>query len=92
MDKQIISTGDSSKRLTEFSEESINSIFAMNLMIYRKKRNMTQVELAKKVGVSRVTLAVWESGTRHPDIVMFIRLSNALDIRVEDLIQENEYV
>ena len=92
MDEQILEKTDTSESLNKFSEENLDMIFATNLMIYRKRRRLSQADLAKKVGVSRETVAWWESGTRHPDIVMFIRLSNALDIRVEDLIQENEYV
>lgn len=35
----------------------------------RKKQNITQEELAEKIGVTRQTISKWELGETHPDII-----------------------
>jgi len=53
----------------------------------RKNRGLTQVELAKKVGVSRVTIAYLESGKRQPSMNLLHRLAKALKVKMEDLLR-----
>ena len=40
--------------------------FATKLWKYRKKNNLNQTEVAKKMGVSRQTIVAWESGKVTP--------------------------
>ena len=42
---------------------SNNRVFGMNLKHMRKKRKMTQDDLSKKVGLSRRTISLYETGT-----------------------------
>lgn len=39
-----------------------------NIRNSRKSKNMTQKELAKRLGVSHNTISDWESGKHKPDI------------------------
>lgn len=41
-------------------------MFAQRIKELRKKNNMTQVQLAEKLGVSKGTVAMWETGKRRP--------------------------
>ena len=43
-----------------------NEIFIQRLKMLRNEKNMTQLELAKKMGVSRSKVASWETGERIP--------------------------
>ena len=43
----------------------------------------TQVSLAETLGVSKGTVAMWETGKRTPDFETLIRLSDLFDVRTD---------
>lgn len=47
---------------------------------YRKEKNLTQVELADKLGVSKSAISKWENGNNLPDITLLEPLSEILGI------------
>lgn len=51
----------------------------------RLKKGMTQRELAKKLGVVRETVALWESGRNRVNSEKLVRLSEILDCSVDFL-------
>ena len=55
------------------------------IMECRKKKNITQQELAEKLGVSDRTIGNWENGRNMPDLSLFKPLCNELDITLNDL-------
>ena len=57
-----------------------------NILILRKKRNLTQEALAEAVGVTRQTIAKWEAEESVPDLAAAGRLANALDVVLDDLV------
>ncbi len=59
----------------------------MQLKGFREKRGWTQEMLAKKVGVSRVTIARIEIGNRRPSLELLERLAKALKVKVGDLLK-----
>jgi DNA-binding XRE family transcriptional regulator/desulfoferrodoxin (superoxide reductase-like protein) len=52
----------------------------------RENRNMTQAELAEKIGVSSKTVSKWETAKGLPDISLLQPLAKALGISVIELI------
>ncbi|MBQ8132011.1 MAG: helix-turn-helix transcriptional regulator, partial [Bacilli bacterium] len=52
----------------------------------RKLKELTQVELAEKLGVSNRTISSWENGNSLPDYSMFQGLCNELDISIVELL------
>ena len=52
----------------------------------RKNKNLTQVELAEKLGVSNRTISKWENGNCLPDYSMFNILCDELDISINELL------
>lgn len=56
---------------------------------YRCQRRLRQRELAEMVGVTRLTIARYESGTRKPDVYMLKRIADALECTVDDLIRKS---
>ena len=59
----------------------------------RLAANLTQEELAEKVGVSRQTVSNWENGRNYPDIVSIIVLSDVYDITLDSLLKgDNEMI
>lgn len=63
-----------------------NGTKMLNLMYQRKKNNLSQDELAKKVGVKRLTIWAYESGRRKPNQEMLERLSVVLNCTVMDIV------
>lgn len=62
----------------------------------RKEKNMTQMDLAKKLGVSDRSVGNWENARCMPDLSLFKPLCDELDISINDLISgekinKNEY-
>ena len=51
----------------------------------REKRNLTQAELAEKIGVSSKTVSKWETAKGLPDISLLQPLAQALGISVIEL-------
>ena len=51
----------------------------------REKQNMTQVELAERIGVSSKTISKWETSKGLPDISLLQPLAQALGISVIEL-------
>lgn len=51
----------------------------------RRKKNMTQQELAEKLGLSDRTIGNWENGRNMPDLSLFKPLCDELDISLNDL-------
>ena len=52
----------------------------------RKQKNITQLELAEKLGVSDRTIGNWENGRNMPDLSLFKPLCKELDISLNDFL------
>lgn len=52
----------------------------------RKNKNMTQSDLAEKLGVTDKSISNWENGRNMPDLSLFKPLCDELDISINDLI------
>lgn len=57
-------------------------------ILYLKK--MTQTDLAKKTKVHRQVLVNWLNGTRKPKMENLQKIAKALNISVEDLLDDNK--
>ena len=55
------------------------------IKLLREKGNMTQSELAQKLGVSNKTISKWETGKGLPDISLLQPLAQALGISIIEL-------
>lgn len=56
------------------------------IQISRKQANLTQKELAEKLGVSNKLVSKWETGGGIPDIALWDSLCNVLNVTVNELI------
>jgi transcriptional regulator with XRE-family HTH domain len=60
--------------------------FAERLATLLEQRGVTQLELAARVGVTRAAMSRYVSGDREPRFVTLVRIAEALDVHVDDLI------
>ncbi|MBO9129526.1 helix-turn-helix transcriptional regulator [Bacillus sp. 165] len=52
---------------------------------YRAKYNVTQADLAKKVGVRRETISFLEKGQYNPSLKLAVRIAQQFQVSVEDV-------
>ncbi|MDD5921579.1 MAG: helix-turn-helix domain-containing protein [Eubacteriales bacterium] len=60
--------------------------FGTQLKTLRKEKNMTQEQLAEKLGVSRQAVSNWENNKNLPDLEIIIRMSRIFSVTLDDLI------
>ena len=58
----------------------------------RKRKNLSQEELALQLNVVRQTVSKWEKGISVPDAEMLISISMALDVTVNELLDEKKFL
>ena len=52
----------------------------------RLENKLTQLELAKKLGLSQDTISLWELDKSLPDIVNLVKLSKIFDVKIDKLL------
>ena len=61
-------------------------MLSKNLKIFRKRKGLTQENVAETLNVVRQTISKWEKGISVPDADMLIKLAEILDVSVIELI------
>ena len=61
-------------------------MFQDNLKVLRKKKGITQEELAARLNVVRQTVSKWEKGLSVPDSELLIKLAEILEVPVSRLL------
>lgn len=59
--------------------------FAENLQSIRKEKQLSQEELAEKIGVSRQAISKWEQGSGYPEMEKLLMLSQELNVSLDYL-------
>ncbi|BDR55596.1 helix-turn-helix transcriptional regulator [Xylocopilactobacillus apis] len=57
---------------------------------WRKKRGLTQEELAERVDVSRKTIGSLEKGNYTPSLLLGLRIAEELDVDINEIFQLRE--
>lgn len=63
-----------------------HKMLSKNLKIFRKRKGLTQENVAEALNIVRQTISKWEKGVSVPDADMLIRLAEILDVSVNELI------
>lgn len=64
---------------------TIKEEVSKNLLYFRKKSNLTQKELADKIGVKHNSISSWENGTNSIDIEILFNICSALNVSINDM-------
>ncbi len=62
---------------------------ADNLKRIRKDNNLSQEQLAEKLGVSRQAVSKWESGQSYPEMDKVLQICSLFNLNINELINEN---
>ncbi|BBB89673.1 MAG TPA: helix-turn-helix domain-containing protein [Methylomusa anaerophila] len=65
--------------------------FGKNISKYRKLKNITQEELASKLGITFQAVSKWETGQTYPDITQLPNLSDILEVSIDKLMGHAVY-
>ena len=57
---------------------------------YRKEKNMTQEEMANRLGVTAPAVNKWEKGNSYPDITLLAPIARLLNISLDTLLSFQE--
>jgi putative transcriptional regulator len=61
-----------------------------NIRVQRAIHNITQAELAEKIGVSRQTINTIEAGKYVPSTVLALKMAQVFNRRVEEIFELDE--
>ena len=57
---------------------------------YRKEKNMTQEEMANRLGVTAPAVNKWENGASMPDVALLAPIARLLGVSLDELLSYNE--
>ena len=72
------------------AEDNIHKIFSDNLRKWLSRRDKTQADLYKRMGVSSSTAADWCTGKKMPRVNKIVEISQWLMIELTDLLEEGD--
>ncbi len=64
-------------------------MFSENLKLLRKKKGLSQEELAVRLNIVRQTISKWEKGLSVPDADLLVKLADVLEVSVVELLGGN---
>ena len=65
--------------------KDVNTVIGKNVQRYRRRRGLTQHQLARRIGVTYQAISKWENGRSTPDISLLPELCRVFDCRIDDL-------
>lgn len=60
---------------------------ADTIRVERKKKELTQAQLAEQLFVSRQLISKWETGKGYPDLEQVAKLSEIFDLSIDTIIK-----
>lgn len=64
----------------------MDNIISTRIYELRKENNLSQLELAKRIGVTQKAIDFWEKGTNEPKATYIIRLAQVLSVSTDYLL------
>ena len=74
-----------------FNEGSVKMSIGERITQLRQENNMSQLQLAEVLGVSRQAVSKWESTQSIPDLYNILQLSALFNVSVDYLIGLTDY-
>ncbi|MDD2227173.1 MAG: helix-turn-helix domain-containing protein [Clostridia bacterium] len=70
--------------------EDLKKVVANNIIKYRKRAKLTQVELAEKLNYSDKAISKWERGDSLPDIAVLNDIAKLFNVTLDSLVSDKE--
>ena len=65
---------------------AVESSVGIRIRRFRLEKNMTQDQLAAKIGVDMTSLSSYEHSKRMPDIFVLCRMADIFEVSLDDLV------
>jgi putative transcriptional regulator len=65
----------------------MKALFKNQIRVYRAQFNLSQEDLAKRVGVRRETIGNLESGKYNPSLLLAMDIASVFNVSIEDVFQ-----
>jgi len=79
--------------MMENEEKLFYSWVGKKIILYRKKRKLTQKEFAKKLGLSRVSIVNIEKGRQTPPLFTYWKIAEILNVDPSEILpSRNEHI
>lgn len=86
----IEETSDNANGMRTDDEKKITEIFASNVKKLRKKRGLSQTDLASALSVSTSSISMYERAEREPSLKMLVSLAEYFGVTIDSLFKEDE--
>ena len=81
---------ESSRSIADREEEAIRRAVIAQYIEYRKRKGITQQDIADSMGLKRPNISRFESGNYNPSLDMLIRMADKMDLQIEITLREKE--
>ena len=68
---------------------NIRKIFSLNIKYLRKKKGLSQKELAKELNCTNTTISNWEVGIRVPESIDLPMIAEYFGVSIDDLLTKD---
>ena len=79
---------ESSRSIADREEEAIRRALIAQYIEYRKRKGITQQDIADSMGIKRPNISRFESGNYNPSLDMLIRMADKMDLQIEITLRE----
>ncbi|HJD33897.1 MAG TPA: helix-turn-helix transcriptional regulator [Candidatus Mediterraneibacter tabaqchaliae] len=79
---------ESSRSIADREEEAIRRAVIAQYIEYRKRKGITQQDIADSMGIKRPNISRFESGNYNPSLDMLIRMADKMDLQIEITLRE----
>lgn len=62
----------------------------MQILALRKMRGLSQMDVAKEIGVDQTTVHLWETGKTKPRVETLMKLASYFNVTVDELLSADE--
>ena len=79
---------ESSRSIADREEEAIRRAVIAQYIEHRKRKGITQQDIADSMGIKRPNISRFESGNYNPSLDMLIRMADKMDLQIEITLRE----
>lgn len=72
--------------------EELKRVVAKNITTLRKKKGITQIEVAERLNYSDKAVSKWERGESLPDLFVLKQLADMFDVTLDYLVSDNHSI
>ena len=73
------------------SVKGVENMIGDNIKKYLRENNISQEELAEKIGVTRQSISLWENNQTQPSIDNIVVIAKVFNLSTDDLLLDSSF-